>query len=185
MPVLGPIELIPLLLVIGIVAWAVYVRRLQTSIGSMTDMDKVGSAITRHRIHHNIDETETTSDRRLARQCPECDEIDEVYKVSALYDYGFSTQVVPKVVHPPPDSKLPPLHTTEEKTIQSALSKRLSPPQNPFEKYYNPIGFWGTVLIAAFTFIIGALFIVPLVNYTRRLEATKKQAQKCRIGIRP
>jgi len=64
-------------------------------------------------------------------KCPRCEQVDAAYKVSALYEHGFSTETYQRVIPPPPKTNWAPLIKTEERTIQSNLSKKLSPPPKP------------------------------------------------------
>jgi len=68
---------------------------------------------------------------QAALHCPLCKQIDSVYKVSALYDHGFSTETYQRLVPPPPGTSWAPLLKTEERTVQSQLSRKLSPPPRP------------------------------------------------------
>lgn len=100
------------------------------------------------------------SSQEYSLRCPWCGQMDAVYKVSALYEYGFSTQTYQKLIPPPVGTSWAPLFWTEDKVVQSQLSKKLAPPARPIEqevKHEN----WKpspTVALASSLLFIAAIF---------------------------
>ena len=87
-------------------------------------------------------------------RCPRCGEVDMVMKVSALYEYGFSPHVYQKLVPTPPGTAWPPFLKTETRTVQSELSKKLSPPAKPGFPFSIS---WQSVLIVLVCLIPGLI----------------------------
>jgi hypothetical protein len=65
--------------------------------------------------------------------CPRCDQVDAVFKVSVLYEQGFSKAQYQQFVLPPRGTNWAPLLVTRDSVSQTALSKKLAPPPKPGE----------------------------------------------------
>lgn len=94
--------------------------------------------------------------------CPVCHHSDQIEKVSAAYNSGISTGETKSWMPPPPGTDWAPLQKTDKVTLQTALSKRLSPPEEPNKSAIRreKVGSIGCYLVVGF--IIGCLLILKM-----------------------